>query len=195
MSKKKSKKNEKEQPEVTVNEAQQEEYSASGEPVAETVADTSEAKPVEELEEKLRKQIEEMRNTNLRLHAEFDNYRKRTLKEKVELSKTASEDVISGLLPVLDDFERALQNLNNREDDAFLEGVKLIYHKLVKTLSQKGLEEIQAMGQAFDTDYHEAVSHVTATEEKQKDKIIDVVQKGYKLHGKVIRYAKVVVGS
>lgn len=195
MSKKKSKKTEKEQPEIKVKEAQQEKTSASGEPVAETVAEISEAKIVNELEEKLRKQIEELRDTNLRIHAEFDNYRKRTLKEKIELSKTASEDVISDLLPVLDDFERALQNLNNREDDAFIEGIKLIYNKLAKTLSQKGLEEIQAMGQSFDTDYHEAVSHVPATEEKQKDKIIDVVQKGYKLHGKVIRYAKVVVGS
>jgi molecular chaperone GrpE len=88
-----------------------------------------------------------------------------------------------------------LQNLNNNADDAFIEGIKLIYNKLLRTLTSKGLEEMQAMGQAFDTDFHEAISHFPATEENQKDKIVDVVQKGYKLHGKVIRFAKVVVGS
>ena len=193
MSKKKVKKNEKEQPETKVSEAQQE-INQDARPVAEPGSENAEA--IEnQIEEKLRKQIEELRDTNLRLHAEFDNYRKRTIREKVELSKTASEEVISDLLPVLDDMERALQTMDNQTDNAFVDGIRLIYNKLVKILSQKGLEEIQSVNQLFDTDYHEAVSHIPATEDKPKDKIIDVVQKGYKLHGKVIRYAKVVVSS
>jgi molecular chaperone GrpE len=168
----------------------------TGEPVADQKTEDPSTEKVNELEEKLRKQIEELRDTNLRLHAEFDNYRKRSIKERIEMSKTASEEVIVDLLPVLDDFERALQNFDNKKtSSAFLEGIQLIYNKLAKTLSNKGLDEIQAMGQAFDTDYHEAISNVPAENEKQKDKIIDVVQKGYKLHGKVIRFAKVIVGT
>jgi len=195
MGKKKSKKAEKEQPEFKSEEQQQDDTKqTSAGPVAEEEGEAGEDNN-NELEQKLRKQIEELRDTNLRLHAEFDNYRKRSIREKVELSKTASEDVIADLLTVIDDLERALQNLNNNSDDAFIEGVKLIYSKLVKTLSAKGLEEIQAMGQTFDTDYHEAISHMPAEDEKQKNKIVDVVQKGYKLHGKVIRFAKVVVSS
>ncbi|MBE0661912.1 MAG: nucleotide exchange factor GrpE [Bacteroidales bacterium] len=187
MAKKKSKKTEKQHPETKENEMKQEEnFGSAQEPVEEKQS---------ELEIKLRKQVDELKDSNLRLHAEFDNYRKRTIKEKIELSKTASEEVISELLPVLDDLERALQNLNNNADDAFIEGIKLIYNKLLRTLTSKGLEEMQAMGLAFDTDFHEAISHFPATDENQKDKIVDVVQKGYKLHGKVIRFAKVVVGS
>lgn len=188
MSKKKSKKVKKEQPETNMNKVHPEESEASP---AETLAEEI----TEDVEEKLRKQIEELSNTNLRLHAEFDNYRKRSIKEKIELSKTASEEVITDLLPVLDNLERALQNLNDNTEDSFAEGIKLIYKRLLKTLSDKGLEEIPALGQAFDTDYYEAISHMPAADEKQKDKIVDVVQKGYKLHGKVIRFAKVVVGS
>lgn len=197
MIKKKTKKAREEQPETKVPEMQQEETEKdTGEPVADQKTEDTSTEKVNELEEKLRKQIEELRDTNLRLHAEFDNYRKRSIKERIEMSKTASEEVIVDLLPVLDDFERALQNFDNEKtSSAFLEGIQLIYNKLVKTLSNKGLDEIQVMGQAFDTDYHEAVSNVPAENEKQKDKIIDVVQKGYKLHGKVIRFAKVIVGT
>ncbi len=197
MIKKKTKKAREEQPETNLDVLQQEETEkATDEPVAEEETEDADLGKVNELEEKLRKQIEELRETNLRLHAEFDNYRKRSIKERIEMSKTASEEVIADLLPVLDDFERALQNFDNEKaSSAFAEGIQLIYNKLVKTLSNKGLDEIQAMGQAFDTDYHEAISNVPAENEKQKDKIIDVVQKGYKLHGKVIRFAKVVVGA
>jgi molecular chaperone GrpE len=150
----------------------------------------------QETEEKLRRQIEELRDSNLRLAAEFDNYRKRTIRERIELSKTASEEVIADLLTILDDFDRALQNLKteNNPGDGFVEGIKLINNKLIKTLSVKGLEEISAAGQTFDTDYHEAISQIEAEDESKKNKIIEVVQKGYKLHGKVIRFAKVVVG-
>jgi len=197
MTKKKTKKAREEQPETKVTELQPEETEkATHEPVAEEETEDADSEKGNKLEEKLRKQIEELRETNLRLHAEFDNYRKRSIKERIEMSKTASEEVIVDLLPVVDDFERALQNFDNEKaGSAFAEGIQLIYNKLVKTLSNKGLDDIQAMGQAFDTDYHEAVSNVPAENEKQKGKIIDVVQKGYKLHGKVIRFAKVVVGS
>lgn len=187
MVKKRSKKTEKEHPEKREHEIKQEKDLGS--------AQEANEEREKELEIKLRKQIEELKDSNLRLHAEFDNFRKRTIKEKIELSKTASEEVISELLPVLDDLERALQNLNNNANDAFIEGIKLIYNKLLRTLTGKGLEEMQAMGQAFDTDFHEAISHFPAADEKQKNTIVDVVQKGYRLHGKVIRFAKVVVGS
>lgn len=195
MSKKKSKKTEKEQPEVNMKEIEHEER--TDKPAVDVADENAEDKADKsvELELQLKKQMEELRETNLRLHAEFDNYRKRSIKEKIELSKTASEEVIIDLLPVLDDFERALKNLNKDSKDAFNIGVELIYSKLLKTLLNKGLEEIQAMGQTFDTDYHEAVSHMPAGDENQKNKIIDVVLKGYKLHGKVIRFAKVVVAS
>lgn len=163
--------------------------------VEDEITDNGEEK-INELEQKLRRQIEELKDTNLRLHAEFDNYRKRTIKEKIELSKTASEDVIIDLLPVLDDFDRALKNITDAgAENAFTEGMALIYNKLLKVLSQKGVEEIQAKDQIFDTDFHEAVSHIPGDDSDGEQKIIDVVQKGYKLNGKVIRFAKVVVGS
>jgi len=165
------------------------------EAVEDEITDNGEEK-INELEQKLRRQIEELKDTNLRLHAEFDNYRKRTVKEKIELSKTASEDVIIDLLPVLDDFDRALKNITDAgAENAFTEGMALIYNKLLKVLSQKGVEEIQAKDQIFDTDFHEAVSHIPGDDSDGEQKIIDVVQKGYKLNGKVIRFAKVVVGS
>jgi len=165
------------------------------EAVEDEITDNGEEK-INELEQKLRRQIEELKDTNLRLHAEFDNYRKRTVKEKIELSKTASEDVIIDLLPVLDDFDRALKNITDAgAENAFTEGMALIYNKLLKVLSQKGVEEIQAKDQIFDTDFHEAVSHIPGDDSDGEQKIIDVDQKGYKLNGKVIRFAKVVVGS
>jgi len=195
MSKKKTKKSVVEEPEIKAMEEQKPEQPQQEGIAPEGESLSSEGEKVNELEGKLKKQIDELRDTNLRLHAEFDNYRKRTIREKVELSKMASEEVIVDLLPILDDFERALQNLNKEDDDPFIEGIRLIYNKLTSTLSKKGLEEIQAKGQTFDTDYHEAISHMPVQDETQKNKIIDVTQKGYKLHGKVIRFAKVVVGA
>ncbi|MDP2424104.1 MAG: nucleotide exchange factor GrpE [Bacteroidales bacterium] len=131
----------------------------------------------------------------LRLYSEFDNYRKRTAKEKLELSKTASEGVITSLLPVLDDMERAMQVIpEDKENDVYIAGLKLIYNKLKNILTQKGLTEIEATDQPFDTDYHEAVSHFAVADPEKKNRIIEVVQRGYKLSDKVIRYAKVVVG-
>ena len=148
-------------------------------------------KQLDELKEK----YDELNDKYLRLFSEFDNYRKRTAKEKIELSKTASESIMVDLLPILDDFERAIQTMGNKETDANYEGVVLIYNKLKRTLEQKGLEEINAKDAVFDTDEHEALTNVPVTDESQKGKVLDVIQKGYKLNGKVIRYARVVVGG
>ena len=148
-------------------------------------------KQLDELKEK----YDELNDKYLRLFSEFDNYRKRTAKEKIELSKTASESIMVELRPILDDFERAIQTMENKETDANYEGVVLIYNKFKRTLEQKGLEEINAKDAVFDTDEHEALTNVPVTDESQKGKVLDVIQKGYKLNGKVIRYARVVVGG
>ena len=137
----------------------------------------------------------ELNDKHLRLQAEFDNFRKRTAKEKLDLTVTASENVIKDILPVLDDFERALQNMEKNGNEADLQGVTLIFNKLKDTLKKKGLEEIDAMDAEFNTDEHEALTMIPALEEDKKGKVLDVIQKGYKLNGKVIRFARVVVGN
>ena len=137
----------------------------------------------------------ELNDKYLRLFSEFDNHRKRTAKEKLDLTVTASENVIKDLLPVLDDFERALQNMEKNGNEADMQGVSLIYNKLKDTLKKKGLEEIEAMDAEFNTDEHEALTMIPAPEENKKGKVLDVIQKGYKLNGKVIRFARVVVGN
>ena len=137
----------------------------------------------------------ELNDKHLRLQAEFDNFRKRTAKEKLDLTVTASENVIKDILPVFDDFERALQNMEKNGNEADLQGVTLIFNKLKDTLKKKGLEEIEAMGVDFNTDEHEALTMIPAPEEDKKGKVLDVIQKGYKLNGKVIRFARVVVGN
>ena len=140
--------------------------------------------------------VKEWQDKYLRLSAEFDNYRKRTLKEKMELVATGGEDVIKSLLGVMDDIDRALAAMETAKDvDSVRQGVVLIHQKLMDTLRARGLEEIEAIGQELDTDLHEAVAKVPVQEEEKKGKIIDVVQKGYKLKDKVTRYAKVVVGE
>ena len=137
----------------------------------------------------------ELNDKYLRLFSEFDNYRKRTAKEKLDLTVTASENVIKDILPVLDDFERALQNMEQNGNEADAQGVTLIFNKLKDTLRKKGLEEIEAKDAEFNTDEHEALTMIPAPEEDQKGKVLDVIQKGYKLNGKVIRFARVVVGN
>lgn len=140
--------------------------------------------------------IEEQKDKYLRLSAEFDNYRKRTLKEKAELIKNGGEKAISAILPILDDLERALQNMQKADDvKAMYEGIDLIYQKFLKGLSQEGLQKMEPVGEVFDTDYHEAVALVPAPSEDQKGKVLDCVQTGYKLNDKVIRHAKVVVAQ
>ena len=148
----------------------------------------------EEKADNFEEKFNELNDKYLRLYSEYDNYRKRTANEKVELIKTAAESTIIALLPILDDFERALPTMEKSEDKTHYEGVMLIYNKLKRTLEQKGLEEIKATGEPFNTDEHEALTQIPAPSEDLKDKVLDVVQKGYKLNGKVIRYARVVVG-
>ena len=144
-----------------------------------------------ELEEKVAKDKDDY----IRLMAEFDNYRRRTSQEKLELVSTASTETIKGLLPVLDDCERALAVLKESNDsEAAKEGTELIYNKLMTYLKGKGLAVIEAAGQPFDTDLHEAVAQFPVPEEEKKGKVFDVVQTGYTLNGRVIRFAKVVVG-
>lgn len=145
---------------------------------------------------RLAEELEASKDKYIRLAAEFDNYRRRTSKEKLELVQTAGEDIIKGILPVLDDCERALQVLEKSADsEAAKEGTLLIYNKLMNFLKGKGLEAIDAMGKELDTDMHEAVAQFPVEENDRKGRIIDIVQHGYTLHGKVIRFAKVVVGA
>lgn len=146
--------------------------------------------------EELKAQLEEQKDRYLRLSAEFDNYRKRTLKERSDMLKTVNGDTLSGMLPVLDDLERAMQSMEKATDVAAVrEGVVLIYNKLQEFLKNKGIVEIDAMNQVFDTDLHEAITKIPAPTEDLKGKVVDVIQKGYKIDTKVIRYAKVVVGE
>ena len=146
--------------------------------------------------EELKAQVEEQKDRYLRLSAEFDNYRKRTLKERSDMLKTVNGDTLSGMLPVLDDLERAMQSMEKATDVAAVrEGVVLIYNKIQEFLKNKGIVEIDAMNQVFDTDLHEAITKIPAPTEDLKGKVVDVIQKGYKIDTKVIRYAKVVVGE
>jgi molecular chaperone GrpE len=141
---------------------------------------------------------DELNDKYLRLYSEFDNYRKRTLKERIEFSKTASEDIILSLLPVLDDIERALKSTLETADGMEVvpkEGLQLIYKKFNGLLAQKGLEPISSMGELFDVDYHDAITNIPSPSPDMKGKVVDEVEKGYKLNGKVIRYSKVVVGN
>lgn len=156
-----------------------------------------EEKEEEKKKEKSDKEkLAELQDKYLRLTAEYDNYRKRTLKEKMELTKSAGEDILKGLLPIMDDFERALQSIDDAGDNqAVKDGIYLIYNKFKDFLKQQGLQEIEAQDKDFDTDKHEAVSKVPAQNEDMKGKVVDVVQKGYYLNDKVLRYAKVVVGE
>lgn len=156
---------------------------------------TEEEKLAQELE-KANEQIEEQKDKYLRLSAEFDNYRKRTMKEKAELILNGGEKSISSILPIVDDFERALKNMETATDVAAVkEGVELIYNKLMSVLGQNGVKVIETKEQPLDTDYHEAIAVIPAPNEALKGKILDCVQTGYILNDKVIRHAKVVVGE
>lgn len=154
---------------------------------------TEEEKLAQELE-KANEQIEEQKDKYLRLSAEFDNYRKRTMKEKAELILNGGEKSISSILPIVDDFERALKNMETATDVAAVkEGVELIYNKFMSVLGQNGVKVIETKEQPLDTDYHEAIAVIPAPNEALKGKILDCVQTGYILNDKVIRHAKVVV--
>lgn len=153
--------------------------------------------PIEdEQEDKLQHELTEANNKYLRLYAEFDNYKRRTSKERVELLQTAGKEVIGDLLTVLDDFERARKSMENAQDvSAVKEGIELVYHKLKSILNKKGLKEMESVGQEFNADLHEAITRIPAPTPDLVGKIIDEVEKGYFLNDKVLRYAKVVVGS
>ena len=155
-------------------------------------------KKIKAMEEELQKaneQIDKLKEDNLKLLAEFETFRRRTAEDRLNLVGSASADTIKGMLPVLDDCERAIKMLESSSDEAAKEGTSLIYNKLMGYLTGKGLEVIEATGKVFDTDFHEAVSQFPAPEEKDKGTVLEVVQTGYTLNGKVIRYAKVVVGA
>ena len=158
--------------------------------------DKAKVKELEKEIEQLKSEKAELNDRFLRLFSEFDNYKKRVSKEKLDLISTASEKVLVSLLPVIDDFERAIA-ANEKADniDSIKEGFNLIYNKLVQMMKRFDVEEIQAKGEEFNTDFHEAVTHFPAQNEEDKGKVIDVTEKGYKLKDKVIRYAKVVVGQ
>lgn len=150
----------------------------------------------EEQLEKAELDLLELKDRHIRLQAEFDNYRKRTLKERMELLKTANESMLISLLPVIDDFDRANQTLDMIDGESPVkDGVKLIYNKFKEFLKQNGVKEIEATGQNFDTDLHEAITKIPAPSEELMGKIVDVVQKGYYLNDKVIRFPKVVIGE
>lgn len=138
----------------------------------------------------------EMNDKYLRLYSEFENFRRRTAKEKLEMMQTAGAEVITQFLPVLDDFERAMaSNKDSGDINAIKEGVSLVHQKFNMLLLQNGVKEIDALGKKFDTDLHEAVTKIPAPSKKKRGKIMDVIEKGYYLHDKVIRYAKVVIGE
>lgn len=161
-------------------------------------ADTKaeELKPELSAEEKLKAEVAELNDKYLRLYSEFDNMKRRNAKERIELVQTAGKDILLSLLPVVDDFERAMKSIEAGADiEAVKEGVTLIHNKFVNILTQKGLKAVDATGKEFDLDFHEAITKIPAPTEDLKGKVVDEVEKGYTLHDKVIRFAKVVVGE
>jgi molecular chaperone GrpE len=191
-----NKKKKEEEPIIENNESAQEVENALGE---ETIHPENEiAEPVVEIsvEEKLQLENSALNDKYLRLFAEFDNYKRRTQKERVELLQTAGKDVVVSMLPVLDDFERALKATENAtEVSAIREGVMLVQTKLKSILGQKGLKEMESINTVFDTDMHEAITKIPAPSDDLKGKVVDELEKGYTLNDKVIRFAKVVVGA
>ena len=161
---------------------------------AEDAADKPEVELSEE--EKLKNENAQLNDRFLRLYSEFDNFKRRTAKERIELYKTAGEEIILALLPVLDDLNRAIiSNEDNSNLESVKEGFKLVEGKLKTALEKKGLENMNSLHTKFDTDMHEAITNIPAPKRKLKGKVVDVIEKGYLLNGKVIRYAKVVVGN
>ena len=173
------------------------------EDIKETITDTNDTEATEKqtseevsVEDKLRAELAEANDKYLRLYAEFDNYKRRTSKERVDLLQTAGKDVIVDMLPILDDFERALKSMETATDvSAVKEGVTLVHNKIKSTLTNKGLKEMESKGNVFDADIHEAITNIPAPSEDLKGKVVDEVEKGYYLNDKVIRFAKVIVGA
>ena len=148
------------------------------------------------IEEQLQEDIAKEKDKFLRLFAEFENFKKRTTKERIDLFKTANEEVLQAMLPVLDDFDRAMVQISKSEDEVLLKGVELIHEKLKNTLVSKGLEQVEVRtGDTFNADYAEAITQIPAPTDDLKGKVVDVIEKGYKLGDKIIRFPKVVIGN
>lgn len=169
---------------------------------AEESKDKKKSRKEDKKDDQLKKQVEELtdklakeKNDYLRLMAEFETFRRRSAEDRLNLVSSAASDTVKGLLPVLDDCERALEILAGSSDEAAKEGTSLIYNKLMEYLKTLGLERIEAKGEVFNTDFHEAVTQIPAGSEEMKGKVIDVIQTGYTFNGKILRYAKVVVGA
>ena len=189
----------KEQSEELENQAEEQESTMDQNEVQDTESSkeenskgTKDTDPLTELQEK----YDTLNDKYLRLYSEFENFRRRTAKEKLEVMKTAGGNVVKDLLPVLDDFERAIAaNENNEDIKNIKEGFELIHHKLKHNLEQQGLKAMDSQGKEFDTEYHEAVTNIPAPSEDLKGKVVDVAEKGYFYHDAVLRYAKVIVGQ
>ncbi len=184
-------------PTPEAQEAKNAEVESSDENVKEEIkAEEKEETSLEEKVEKLQEQLDKEKKEYLFLMAEFDNFRKRSLKEKAEIIKNGAENAMRDILPILDDFDRALQAMETADDaQALKEGVDLIHNKFTKYLDKNGVKEMDTAGKDFDTNYHEAVTTFPTYDESMKGKIIDTVQKGYTINDKVLRHAKVVVGQ
>jgi molecular chaperone GrpE len=168
--------------------------------VEETVSEEQETEVSEKeeisVEEKLKQELQASEDKYLRLYSEFENFRKRTQKEKADLISASKGDTFKLILPILDDFDRALKSINDAQDvESLKEGVDLIHSKMVSTLKNSGLEEMQVLEQEFDAELHEAITNIPAPSEELKGKVLDVVEKGYKLNERIIRFPKVVVGN
>jgi len=157
---------------------------------------SSKTQKLEEKNEELKLQLEELKDKHMRLFAEFDNFKKRNIKERLELMRTAAQNTLTAILPVLDDFDRAKMSADDETtEEYFSEGVVLLYDKLYKILDQQGLKPMESNGETFDPEVHEAITEIPAPSEDMKGKVMDTIEKGYLLEDKIIRYAKVVVGK
>ncbi|MFO7744358.1 MAG: nucleotide exchange factor GrpE [Psychroflexus sp.] len=200
MSKKNIKSEEKEPAEAKANEKQAETSESQNEETSSADSQNNSNAEVPEVElskeEQLQQELDAKDDKYLRLFAEFENYKRRTSKERIELFKTASQDVMQSMLPVLDDFDRAMLEIKKSDDKPLVEGIELINNKLRETLKNKGLEVMSVKaGDAFDSELHEAITQIAAPSDDMKGKIVDVVEKGYTLGERIIRYPKVVTGK
>jgi molecular chaperone GrpE len=196
MVKKKSHEERHDEPMSTDEEQDYRETDGSGRNGETTAEDSAESAMKSRDEQELLGKLTEMQDRYLRLSAEFDNYRKRTLREKIELAQSGGEEVIKKLLPIVDDFDRAMISMRATDDcGAIKTGLELIYVKVSEFLRNNGVKEIEAINEPFDSDMHEAVTSITVQDDGQKGKIIEVTQKGYSLNDKVIRFPKVIVGE
>lgn len=190
---------EKEQEKDLENDAQAstEETQAEAQEKQENTEEQQEEEPVLSEEERLKLEVEQLNDRYLRLYSEFENFRRRTQKEKLDLYKTAGEDIFRSLIPVIDDFERAKKSIDDGGDiDSLKEGVDLIYNKMLRVFKANGAEPMESsIGKEFDSEIHEAVTQIPAPSKKEKGKVVDEIEKGYMLKDKVIRFAKVVVGQ